>query len=50
MINDADLDGNKMLDFHEFLSMMQKQVMINFLPANALFWKYCVATKTEMKL
>merc|ERR1719340_447297 len=25
MINDADLDGNKMLDFEEFLGMMNKK-------------------------
>ena len=27
MINDADLDGNKMLDFDEFLGMMNKKVI-----------------------
>ena len=26
MINDADLDGNKVLDFEEFLVMMEKKV------------------------
>jgi hypothetical protein len=26
MINDADLDGNKVLDFEEFLIMMEKKV------------------------
>jgi len=26
MINDADLDGNKVLDFEEFLAMMSKKV------------------------
>ena len=25
MINDADLDGNKMLDFDEFLGMMKQK-------------------------
>ena len=26
MINDSDLDGNKVLDFEEFLVMMEKKV------------------------
>ena len=26
MINDSDLDGNKVLDFEEFLFMMEKKV------------------------
>ena len=30
MINDADLDGNKMLDFEEFLGMMNKKVIFSF--------------------
>ena len=30
MINDADLDGNKMLDFDEFLGMMNKKVRLFF--------------------
>ena len=29
MINDSDLDGNKMLDFDEFLGMMCKKVSIS---------------------
>jgi hypothetical protein len=27
MINDSDLDGNKVLDFEEFLVMMEKKVI-----------------------
>lgn len=30
MINDSDLDGNKMLDFDEFLGMMCKKVSISY--------------------
>ena len=41
MINDADLDGNKMLDFEEFLGMMNKKVKLTFsrsdLLSNKLF-------------